>query len=93
VNEPSSKFHDIHDDWRQMNEGLWLAESRGKKSVSTLRYGIRCEGIYFITQNPMDDPSGVLAQLGLKIQHAWRAFTANDRQAIKQTADNYPSSE
>ncbi|MBP6182612.1 helicase HerA-like domain-containing protein [Flavobacterium sp.] len=50
-------------------------------------------GIYFITQNPMDIPSGVLAQLGLKIQHALRAFTANDRQAIKQTADNYPTSE
>ena len=50
-------------------------------------------GIYFITQNPMDVPSGVLAQLGLKIQHALRAFTANDRKAIKQTADNYPSSE
>lgn len=49
-------------------------------------------GIYFITQNPMDIPSGVLAQLGLKIQHALRAFTANDRQAIKQTADNYPIS-
>lgn len=50
-------------------------------------------GIYFITQNPMDVPSGILAQLGLKIQHALRAFTANDRQDIKQTADNYPSSE
>lgn len=50
-------------------------------------------GIYFITQNPMDVPSGVLAQLGLKIQHALRAFTANDRQAIKQTADNYPTTE
>lgn len=50
-------------------------------------------GICFITQNPMDVPSGVLAQLGLKIQHALRAFTANDRQAIKQTADNYPSSD
>lgn len=50
-------------------------------------------GIYFITQNPMDVPSGVLAQLGLKIQHALRAFTANDRQAIKKTADNYPTSE
>lgn len=50
-------------------------------------------GIYFITQNPMDIPKGVLAQLGLKIQHALRAFTANDRQAIKQTADNYPISE
>lgn len=50
-------------------------------------------GIYFITQNPMDIPNGVLAQLGLKIQHALRAFTANDRQAIKQTADNYPTSD
>ena len=50
-------------------------------------------GIYFITQNPMDVPSGILAQLGLKIQHALRAFTANDRKAIKQTADNYPTSE
>jgi uncharacterized protein len=50
-------------------------------------------GIYFVTQNPMDVPSGVLAQLGLKIQHALRAFTAKDRQAIKQTADNYPTSE
>lgn len=50
-------------------------------------------GIYFITQNPMDVPSGILAQLGLKIQHALRAFTANDRQAIKQTANNYPSSD
>jgi DNA helicase HerA-like ATPase len=45
-------------------------------------------GIYFITQNPMDIPSEY-SQLGLKIQHALRAFTANDR-AIKQTADNYP---
>lgn len=50
-------------------------------------------GIYFVTQNPMDVPSGVLSQLGLKIQHALRAFTANDRQAIKKTADNYPTSE
>jgi uncharacterized protein len=50
-------------------------------------------GIYFITQNPTDVPKGVLAQLGLKIQHALRAFTANDRQAINQTADNYPTSD
>jgi DNA helicase HerA-like ATPase len=47
-------------------------------------------GIYFCTQNPMDIPSGVLAQLGLKIQHSLRAFTAMDRKAIKQTAENYP---
>ena len=49
-------------------------------------------GIFFVTQNPMDVPSGVLAQLGLKIQHALRAFTANDRKSIKMTAENYPDS-
>lgn len=50
-------------------------------------------GIYFITQNPIDVPSSVLAQLGLKIQHALRAFTAKDRKAIKETAQNYPLSD
>jgi DNA helicase HerA-like ATPase len=47
-------------------------------------------GIYFCTQNPMDIPAAVLAQLGLKVQHALRAFTAADRKVIKQTAENYP---
>ncbi len=47
-------------------------------------------GIYFVTQNPMDVPAGVLGQLGLKVQHALRAFTAADRKVIKQTAENYP---
>jgi DNA helicase HerA-like ATPase len=47
-------------------------------------------GIFFCTQNPMDIPAAVLGQLGLKIQHALRAFTAADRKVIKQTADNYP---
>jgi len=49
-------------------------------------------GIYFCTQNPMDIPSNVLGQLGLKIQHSLRAFTAMDRKAIKQTSENYPES-
>jgi DNA helicase HerA-like ATPase len=47
-------------------------------------------GIYFCTQNPMDVPAPVLAQLGLKVQHALRAFTAADRKVIKQTSENYP---
>ena len=47
-------------------------------------------GIYFITQNPADIPDSVLAQLGLKVQHALRAFTAKDRKAIKLAAENYP---
>ena len=50
-------------------------------------------GLYFVTQNPTDVPDAVLAQLGLKIQHALRAFTAKDRKAIKLTAENYPISE
>ncbi len=50
-------------------------------------------GIYFVTQNPTDVPDAVLSQLGLKIQHALRAFTAKDRKAIKLTAENYPISE
>lgn len=50
-------------------------------------------GIFFCTQNPMDIAPSVLAQLGLKVQHALRAFTANDRKDIKQTAQNYPDSE
>ena len=47
-------------------------------------------GIYFVTQNPTDVPEAVLSQLGLKVQHALRAFTAKDRKAIKLTAQNYP---
>ncbi|RDK89337.1 hypothetical protein C8D94_1011223 [Marinirhabdus gelatinilytica] len=50
-------------------------------------------GLYFVTQNPTDVPDAVLSQLGLKIQHALRAFTAKDRKAIKLTAENYPISE
>jgi hypothetical protein len=47
-------------------------------------------GIFFCTQNPQDVPEAVLGQLGLKIQHALRAFTAKDRKTIKKTAENYP---
>lgn len=50
-------------------------------------------GVFFVTQNPSDVPNGVLAQLGLKVQHALRAFTAVDRKAIKLTAENYPLSD
>lgn len=50
-------------------------------------------GIFFITQNPADVPDDVLGQLGLKIQHALRAFTAKDRKAIKLAAQNYPLSD
>ncbi|HMQ49350.1 MAG TPA: DUF853 family protein [Saprospiraceae bacterium] len=49
-------------------------------------------GLFFVTQNPADIPDDVLGQLGLKIQHALRAFTAKDRKAIKLAAQNYPDS-
>lgn len=49
-------------------------------------------GLYFVTQDPTDVPAEILGQLGLKIQHALRAFTAKDRKAIKLTAENYPIS-
>ena len=47
-------------------------------------------GIFFCTQNPTDIPDDVLGQLGMKLQHALRAFTARDRKAIKLVAENYP---
>ena len=50
-------------------------------------------GLIFVTQNPADIPDDVLGQLGLKIQHALRAFTAKDRKAIKLAAQNYPLSD
>ena len=50
-------------------------------------------GIFFCTQLPTDVPEAVLSQLGFKVQHALRAFTAKDRKAIKMTAENYPISD
>jgi uncharacterized protein len=47
-------------------------------------------GIFFITQNPSDVPESILAQLGLKIQHALRAFTAKGQKSIQLAADNFP---
>ncbi len=50
-------------------------------------------GIYFITQVPGDVPENVLSQLGLKIQHALRGFTAKDRKEISKAVENYPVTE
>ncbi len=49
-------------------------------------------GIIFCTQTPNDIPDNILSQLGLKIQHALRAFTAKDRTAMKLVAQNFPLS-
>lgn len=66
-----------------------------QQQIETIIKLIRSKGIgiFFCTQNPMDVPASVLSQLGLKIQHALRAFTAADRKTIKQTAENYPETE
>lgn len=50
-------------------------------------------GVFFCTQQPTDIPENVLAQLGLKIQHGLRAFTAKDRKTIRSVAENYPLSD
>jgi DNA helicase HerA-like ATPase len=46
-------------------------------------------GIYFVTQNPLDIPDGVLSQLGNRIQHALRAFTPKDQKAVRAAAQTF----
>ncbi|TCL09425.1 hypothetical protein BXY66_1472 [Shimia isoporae] len=46
-------------------------------------------GVYFVTQNPDDIPEDILGQLGNRVQHALRAFTARDRKALKMAAETY----
>jgi len=46
-------------------------------------------GVYFVTQNPLDIPESVLAQLGNRVQHALRAFTPRDQKAVKAAADTF----
>lgn len=46
-------------------------------------------GVYFVTQNPLDVPDGVLAQLGNRIQHALRAYTPREQKAVKTAADTF----
>lgn len=71
------------------------ASSALLQQIETIIKLIRSKGvgIFFCTQNPMDVPPAILGQLGMKVQHALRAFTANDRKTIKQTAENYPLSD
>ena len=46
-------------------------------------------GVYFVTQNPLDVPQTVLGQLGNRVQHALRAFTPRDQQAVKAAATTF----
>lgn len=65
------------------------------EQIETIVKLIRSKGVglYFCTQSPVDIPAAVLSQLGMKIQHSLRAFTAKDRKAIKLVAENYPVSD
>jgi DNA helicase HerA-like ATPase len=79
---------EAHLEFQEANDALL-------QQIETIIKLIRSKGIgiYFCTQNPVDVPAPVLAQLGLKVQHALRAFTAADRKGIRQTAQNYPETE
>ena len=46
-------------------------------------------GVYFVTQNPADVPDEILGQLGIRVQHALRAFTAKDQKDLRQAAETY----
>ncbi|WP_455923943.1 helicase HerA-like domain-containing protein [Pseudomonas putida] len=46
-------------------------------------------GVYFVTQSPADLPDNVLAQLGLRVQHGLRAFTAKEQKSLKAVADGF----
>jgi DNA helicase HerA-like ATPase len=46
-------------------------------------------GVYFVSQNPLDIPDSVLAQLGNRVQHALRAFTPRDQKAVRATAETF----
>src|SRR6476646_9787542 len=50
-------------------------------------------GVYFVTQAPTDVPSPIIAQLGNRIQHALRAFTPDDADALRKTARTFPTTE
>jgi uncharacterized protein len=50
-------------------------------------------GVFFVTQAPTDLPDSVLGQLGNRVQHALRAFTPQDQQAMRRTADTFPVSD
>ncbi len=65
------------------------------EQINTIIRLIRSKGIgvFFCTQSPMDIPESVLAQLGNRVQHALRAFTPNDVDALRKTVNTYPKSD
>lgn len=72
----------------------WISQEL-LEELETVMKLIRSKGVWiiFCTQNPTDIPDTILSQLGLKIQHALRAFTAKDQESIRKMSKNFPISE
>jgi DNA helicase HerA-like ATPase len=78
IDEAHLLFEEVSDDLlKQLETIIKLIRSKGV-------------GVFFCTQLPDDIPEDVLSQLGMKVQHALRAFTARDRKTIRKVAENYP---
>jgi len=80
------------------DEAHLLFEGADKEFLSQVQQTVRLirskgVGIFFVTQTPKDVPADVLAQLGNRVQHALRAFTPDDEEKLRATADTFPRSE
>jgi DNA helicase HerA-like ATPase len=79
------------------DEAHFLFEGADKEFLAQVEQTVRLirskgVGVFFVTQTPKDVPAGVLAQLGNRIQHALRAFTPDDEEKLRATADTFPRS-
>ncbi len=79
------------------DEAHLLFDGASKDFVASIEQTVRLVrskgvGIFFVTQTPKDVPSGVLAQLGNRVQHALRAYTPDDAKALRATVSTFPTS-
>src|SRR4030095_14863776 len=77
------------------DEAHLLFEGASKAFLTQVEQGVRLVrakgvGIFFVTQSPKDVPADILGQLGTRVQHALRAFTADDEKALKAAARTFP---
>jgi uncharacterized protein len=80
------------------DEAHLLFNNASKEFLQSIQQTVRLirskgVGIFFVTQSPKDVPGEVLAQLGNRVQHALRAFTPDDAEALKAAVSTYPTSE
>jgi len=79
------------------DEAHLLFDDASKEFVDAIEQTVRLirskgVGVFFVTQTPKDVPSGVLAQLGNRVQHALRAYTPDDAKALRATVSTFPKS-